>query len=439
MSVPKLPLAACALLATLAACSKSSPDGGAAARPLTIWWFQWDPATGLQELGREFEQETGIAVEVRQIPLNSYQEQVFLEFGNRETQFDIVIGDSQWIGRGATKGLYEELTGWLPTVVELDSIHPRAARYLCEYPEGSGRWYAAPCETDAVGLAYRKDWFEDPQERASFLEEYGRELAVPTTWQEFRELAAFFQRPEQKRYGCVFPTGRAYDALTMGFQNLLWAFGGRWHAEDSNAVVGHLNTPETAAAVEFFRELIALGPNGAGNLDYGEALEAFTNDSTAMILNYFAFFPGIQAKYGERVGFALVPGKDGRRVASLGGQGLSISTRIPAQRKEMAKKFIAWFLQRSTQEKWIEKPAGFTANIEILKSPDFRAQTPYNEPFADSIDSMRDFWNVPVFNELLNVTQKHLGQAIDGELPVQAALDQLAAEKERILREAGLL
>jgi hypothetical protein len=52
---------------------------------------------------------------------------------------------------------------------------------------------------------------------------------------------------------------------------------------------------------------------------------------------------------------------------------------------------------------------------------------------------MRDFWNVPVFNELLNVTQRYLGQAIDGELPVKDALGKLAAEKERILKEAGLL
>ena len=134
-----------------------------------------------------------------------------------------------------------------------------------------------------------------------------------------------------------------------------------------------------------------------------------------------------------------MPGKDGKRVASLGGQGLSISSRIAPERKELAKKFIAWFLQRKVQEKWITKPAGFTANTEILKSPAFRAQTPYNAPFADSIDTMRDFWNVPVYNELLNVTQKYIGQAIDGELPTKEALDKLAAEKERILKEAGLL
>jgi len=424
-------------LALLVACSSESSAGSA--NVLTIWWFQWDPATGLGELGQEFETETGITVNVRQIPLSSYQDQVFLEFGNDPTAFDIVIGDSQWIGRGASKGLYEELTDWLPTVVDLDSIHPRAARYLCEYPAGSGRWFAAPCETDASGLAYRKDWFEDPAEQAAFQQRYGYDLAVPETWEQFRDVAEFFQRPDEKRYGCALTTGRAYDGLTMGFQNVLWAFGGKWHAEDSNAVVGHLNTPETAAAVEFFAELISLGPNGADNLDYGEGLEAFTNGSTAMLVSYFAFFPTIQAQYGERVGFSVVPSKDGRRVASLGGQGLSISAKIPGERKDMAKQFIAWFLQREVQEQWITKPAGFTANTEILSSAEFRALTPYNGPFADSIDAMQDFWNVPAFNELMSVSQKYIGLAVDGEMDTMEALDKLAEEKERILRENGLL
>lgn len=425
------------LFLTLAACSKSG--GADEVRPVTVWWFQWAPATGLQELGDEFKKETGIGVTVRQIPLDSYQDQVFQEFVGNETKFDIVVGDSQWIGRGATKGLYEELTSWLPTVVDMKSIHARAARYLCEYPENSGHWFAAPCETDAIGLAYRRDWFELPQNKADFKERFGRELTVPKTWEEFREVAQFFYRPADRRYGCAFPTGRAYDALTMGFQNLLWSFGGRWHAEGSNQVVGELNTPGTVAAVEFFKTLIKLGPNGGQNFGYDKVLEAFLNDSTAMICNYFAFFPTIQEKLGRRVAFAVVPGHDGTRVASLGGQGMSISTKIAPERKELAKKFIAWFLQREVQEEWITKPAGFTANTEILASAEFRKLTPYNAPFADSIDTMRDFWNVPVFNELLNVTQKYLGQAIDGEMPTQDALDALAKEKERILKEAGLL
>jgi len=435
---PLLRLLVPAALVLLPACS-----GEAAPEPaddgITIWWFQWAPADGLQELSQEFTKETGVSVKVEQIPLSSYQDKVFLEFGSSHTKFDMVVGDSQWIGRGATRGLYLELTDWLPTVIDLSSVHPRAARYLCEYPEGSGRWYAAPCETDAVGLAYRKDWFEDPAEKEAFQKRFGRELAVPKTWEEFRDVATFFQRPDQKRYGCVLPTGRAYDALTMGVQNLLWAFGGKWHADDSRHVVGYLDTPQSAQAVDFFRDLVKLGPHGSANLDYGEVLEDFTNGSTAMLLNYFAFFPGIYEKFGDEVGFAVVPGEKGKRVASLGGQGFSISTKIPREKQELCKRFLAWFLRRETQEQWITKPAGFTADAAILHSQEFRSKTPYNGPLADSIDTMQDFWNVPVYNQLLNAAQRYVGMAVDGEMETGAALHELAREQERILQEAGLL
>ena len=406
---------------------------------LEIWWFQWDPAQGLQELSADFTAETGIPVQVHAIPISDYQRQVFADFGNPRTSFDIVIGDSQWIGRGATRELYVELTDWLPTVVDLDTIHPRAARYLCEYPPGSGRWFAAPCETDAVGLCYRKDWFEDPAERAAFQTRFGRELAVPATWTEFREVAEFFHRPDERRYGAAMLTGRDYDSLTMGFQHALWAFGADWGDRETFQVKGVLDTPRAVEALEFYKSLVALGPRDAANLDYGKVLEAFQNGSAAMAINYFAFFPGLDAAMGEQVGFAQIPEHEGRRIASLGGQGLSISTKISPERQEMAKRFIAWFLQRKVQEQWITKPAGFTANTEILSSKAFREATRYNAPFADSIDNMRDFWNVPAFNELMSTAQQRIGEALDGVITSQEALTKLADEHERILRDEGLL
>jgi len=432
----------------LAACGKdktSAPStsgaSGSGAKPssagsITVWWFQWAPADGLAELGKDFEAETGIAVNVEQIPLSSYQDKAFLEFGGSRTRFDILIGDSQWIGRGATKGLYLELTDWLPSVVDLKTIHPRAAKYLCEYPGGSGKWFAAPCETDAIGLAYRKDWFEDPGEKAAFQQKYGRELTVPQTWEEFRDVAQFFQRPEEKRYGCAMPSDRAYDGLTMGVQNVLWAFGGMWHEEGSTKVAGFLDTQGTVDAIEFFRELMKLGPKGAERLDYGQVLEAFTNGSTAMLLNYFAFFPDLAKKMGDKVGFFAMPKNGTRRYASLGGQGFSISTKTPPAQQELAKKFIAWFLQEPTQQEWVKKPGGFTANAAILKSDAFKAASPYNAAFAQSMDIVQDFWNVPVYNELIASTAQQLGEALDGKKSSKDALAALAAEHEKILSQA---
>src|SRR5262252_2838918 len=116
---------------SMAACKKDEAPSGAQAaaagdkkapRAVTIWWAQWAPADGLQELGQDYEKETGVAVKVHQIPWSNYQDQVFLNFGNKTTTFDIVVGDSQWLGRGATGKLYLDLTDWLPTVVDLKTI-----------------------------------------------------------------------------------------------------------------------------------------------------------------------------------------------------------------------------------------------------------------------------------------------------------------------------
>jgi multiple sugar transport system substrate-binding protein len=446
-------LCAIFLLVGLGCTQQSTPESNK--KTITIWWAQWDPAVGLQELGNRFEQETGIAVKVHQIPWQSYQDQVFLNFGNNKTDFDIVIGDSQWIGRGATRDLYLDLTDWLPSATDMSKIHPRAAKYLCEYPADSGKYYAAPCETDAVGFVYRKDWFENDQEKTSFKKKYGRELSVPNTWTEFRDIAEFFYRPDDKLYGCALLTGRGYDSLTMGFQMFMWGFGGSWGDPKTFQTDGHVNKPEVAASLALFKSLIASGPNGASNFDYGKTYEAFVNGSTAMSMNYFAFYPGIVKQMGDKAGFFMVPqtsateivnlgGKQveittsNRRVVSLGGQGFSISTKVSTEQQDLAKKFIGWFLQTKNQQEWITKDAGFTANTDILQTTAFQQATPYNKPFAESLDFVQDFWNVPVYNELLAVSQRYLGEAIDGVRPTQEALNLLAKEHDQIFKDAGL-
>jgi multiple sugar transport system substrate-binding protein len=428
-----------AAFSLLPSCSRDEATDESEAKGITIWWAQWAPADGLQELGEEFEKETGIAVHVHQISWSSFQDQVFLNFANNQTDFDIVVGDSQWIGRGATEGLYEELTDWLPTAVDMKTLHPRAKQYLCEYPAGSGRYFAAPCETDAVGFAYRKDWFEDPNEKMAFVARYGRDLAPPETWEEFREVAEFFTRPSEKKHGCALLTGRGYDSLTMGFQQFLWSFGGSWGDEKTFQVQGHLNGPEAVAALTFMKSLLRYAPKGAENLNYSKTKEAIENGSTAMAMDYFAFFPDLSAKMGEKVGFFRLPSKDGRRAVSLGGQGFSVSAKTTPAKQELAKQFIAWFLTRDVQEKWITKPAGFTAHTEVLASSAFRDATPYNGPLADSLDDMKDFWSVPVYNKLLASAQKCVGQALDGASEPKEALDRLADEHEKEFRRAGLL
>ncbi len=426
-----------------AGCGGEKPGGGVAgAGELSIAWAQWQPADALDALAKDFTKETGVRVTVSQTPWPGYKDKMFVEFSKRSDRHDIVVGDSQWLGEGATKGHYLEITDWLPAHVDLSKISPSALRFFCEYPAGSGRYYAAPCETDAVGFAYRKDWFEDPKEKEAFHEKHGRELAPPETWDEFRDVASFFTRPDAKRYGCAILTGRSYDAATMGFQQLMWAYGGSYGDPKTFEVEGLLNSPETLAAMEFYRSLLAFSPKGGSNYAYEDCTQNFSNGLTAMTMNYFAFYPQMVKDLGEeKVGFFVVPGvrrEDGavRRAVSLGGQGFSIVSYASDAKKELAKRFIEWFSKKEQQEKWVAL-GGFTANDEVLKSAAFAAASPYNAAFAASLPYLQDFWAVPEFGELVAGTQKYFGQAIDGAMEPKAALDALAKEHEEIFRRAG--
>jgi multiple sugar transport system substrate-binding protein len=288
-----------------------------------------------------------------------------------------------------------------------------------------------------MGWAYRKDWFEDPVEKAAFKKEFNRELAVPQTWDELKAVAEFFSRPDKKRYGNVLITGRGYDDIVMGFEQVLYAFGGSWADAKTQKVEGALDSADAVRALDYFKGLLKYAPPGGSKLGYGEALEPFVNNSTAMLMNYFAFFPDLAKKMAGKVGFFAMPRQGDRRFASLGGQGFSISNKVSAPQQDLAKKFIAWFLRVDTQKQWVQKPGGFTANAEILKSDEFKKASPYNAAFAESMDIAQDFWNVPAYNELIAATAQELGEALDGKKSSRDALTQMAAEHAKILGQAA--
>lgn len=402
---------------------------------LRIWWAQWAPADSLQTLAKAYTAQTGVEVKIHQIPWPKFQDQVFQEFGKRQTAFDIVIGDSQWLGRGATRKLYLELSDWLPKAVDLSKLHPLAVQYLAEYPSGSKKYWAAPCETDAVGFSYRKDWFESDVEQAAFEKRFSRKLAAPKTWQELKDIADFFQRPKEKKYGVALLTGRGYDELVMGFEQVLYAFGGSWGDFKTHKVAGYLDGPEAIASLDFFKSLLASSPPGGSKLNFGEVLEPLENGTVAMAMNYFAFFPKLARTMGDKVGFFSMPSHNGKRVSTLGGQGLSISKKTSPAQQEAAKKFIAWFLQDIQQKKWTLLPGGFTANSAILKSDEFKSAAPYNAAFSESMDVLQDFWNVPAYNELLAAVVQQVGESLDGSKTSKQALTALAKEHEAILKD----
>lgn len=413
-------------------------------KELTILWAEWDPATYLAELVKDYEVEAGVKVTVKQEPWGSFGDVVSKEWAAKGTAFDMVVGDSQWLGQGASQGHYVNLTDFMTETGLKDTVTPGTLTYYGEYPTGSGQYWAFPTEGDANGMAYRMDLLEDPDEMAAFKAKYGYDLAVPETWAQFMDIAKFFTRPDEGLYGAAIYTQKDYDAITMGFQNVMWGFGGNW-ADENNDPRGSINNEGAVQALEFYRELwTCCAPPGSSNIFFPEVNNYMIGGQTVFGMNYFAFFPALANpatnEYADVTGYFSMPaGPTGERFAALGGQGVSINAYLPPERIEASKKFIEWFGKEDVQAKWADL-GGYTCNINVLASPEFLEVAPFNAAFAESMQMVKDFWNVPVYGELLTVAQRELhAYIVGGEGTAQERLDIIANEHFKILSDAGLV
>lgn len=420
------------------------PPAAPAVAELNILWAQWSPADYLQQIADMYEQETGVKVNVIQEPWGSFGDRFFTEMAAKGDAWDMVIGDSQWLGQGATQGHYLELTDFLKSTGIADTVTPATLTYYGEYPTGSGKYWAYPTEGDADGWAYRKDLFEDPAEQAAFKEEYGYDLKVPETYDQLMDIAKFFTRPDKGLYGVAIYTQKDYDAITMGVENTMFSWGAQWQDENNN-VLGVVNSDKAIEAVQFYRDLYeCCQVPGLSNAFYTETNDAMISGQAVMIMNYFAFFPALANPginpYADKVGFFPNPaGPYGDRFAALGGQGMSVIAYISPERQQAAKDFIEWFAQEEIQAKWAEL-GGYTCNSKVLQSDAFLKATPFNPAFAETMTFVKDFWNIPVYGELLEVTQRELSAFIvEGKGTAKETMDKIATEHDKTLREAGFI
>lgn len=406
-------------------------SSAAYAQELTIFWAEWDPANYLQELVNEYEAETGVVVTVETTPWSDFQTKAFTEFNAHGTAYDLIVGDSQWLGAASEAGHYVDLTDFFNENNLGEVMAPATVKYYAEYPGNSGRYWAVPAEGDAVGWSYRKDWFEDPAEMAAFKAKYGYDLAPPVDWQQLRDIAEFFNRPDEGRYGIAIYTDNSYDAMAMGFENALFSFGGELGDPETYVVDGFINSPKAVAALEAYRELYGFTPPGWAKTFFVENNQAITEGLAAMSMNYFAFFPALLNEstnpHAANTGFFANPaGPGGDQFAALGGQGISIVSY--SENQEAAYDFLRWFIKDETQKRWAEL-GGYTASAAVLESQEFRTATPYNEAFYQTMFRVKDFWAVPEYAELLGQLNNRIyPYIVGGEGTAQEVLDALAGD-----------
>jgi multiple sugar transport system substrate-binding protein len=432
------------VLVALISCGVRAAVGPNPKVTLTFIWHAGDRANLLQKIARQYTDETGVEIKAVLPPMtNEWYQRIADEFARKGSAFDLVVFDSQNMSEFASQGHVIRLNDLLKRSRNISAadFDPSALKRYAEYPEGSENIYALPINQDCMGLVYRRDLFDDPKEKAAFKAKYGYDLAVPETYDQLRDIAEFFTRPDQKLFGIALYGSEDYDACTSAFLNLFWSFGAElWDPKTSKAE-GYINSPRAKKALAFFKSLFAFAPPEFQDAYVPKVNKAVKGGQVATAIQWYYFFNELLADTAPppRLAFAALPDeKDAagkmHRFVMVGGQGVSISNY--SKHKEEAWKFLEWFMSRPQQWKWVEG-GGMTGVAAILKDSKFLAATPPNKTFPFSMSLTKDYWHLPTYPQLLQSLQHYVHAAITGQLSPDEALEACAAEQGRILQASA--
>ncbi|TYB83256.1 extracellular solute-binding protein [Maritimibacter fusiformis] len=364
---------------------------------------------------------------------------------DREIKQDIAAGTLDWcVGSNHTSfapqygNIYRDLNELLDPAV-LAEFQPLAL----ENSTVDGRLVQLPRHSDISNLYYQKSLYEDEDNKAAFLAEYGYELAPPDTWDQVKDQALFFANPPDF-YGTQY-VGKD-EAITGRFYEMLVANGGALFDEDWNPT---FNSPEGVMTVQWFKDLYDAGAVPAGVMNYlwDDTGAGFASGTVALNLDWAgwaAYFNDPDAsQVAGNVGLVRAPkGAAGIRSGWSGSHTFSITE--SCDNPEAAASFITFLTDHDRQ--MVEARTGLLPTRQsvwdavkaefLAEGNEFQAMV--SETYAQSM--AEDAFTPPLIEPWIEVSNEiwpALQAAILGEKSIQDALDDAAEAAGEIMEDAG--
>lgn len=354
-------------LMALAGCSPSSSSvespasdepSDANAQSLTVL-VEGGGLAQLQPVADVFKEETGVAVELVELPYPGLYDRIQSELGSGAVSFDVAALDAIWLSAFAD--------GMTPLD---DLMTPEVTgdlfAGLVSEAQVSGSFVGMPIWTNAEIVFYRTDLWEDPAEQSAFEEEYGYELAPPATWEEFTDMAEFFTR-DTDGDGVV----DLYGTDVKGAVETEWLATVSQAGEKSMVVDlandrVTLDSPEHLAALDYYTSLLPFSPDGAASIDWGASQNLFYQGQTAMIRFWGHAYTGTpedSVVYGKVGAAPMIAGPGG--VGAVPGAWY-LSVPKATDKQDLAKEFIQFAYENNelSMTSWL----GLAARVSAFDS-----------------------------------------------------------------------
>lgn len=324
------------------------PVASAQEDELTFWMkrsFVEASNTAIEERVAQFEEETGITVNLEIIPYEDALPRwsAAIESGNLP---DVSFFGYQEVGQFYQQDLLLDVSD---LVAEIQEENGDMTESLVNAVTFDDTQWSVPFWSESTVMYYRTDLFE-----AAGLE------GAPETWEEFLEYATVLTDPAAGVYGAGFGIGRGNSDSEWWFRDLLWSHGAFLFDETGTSAA--INSEEGTLVfnwIESFFNTANVTPPGVIGWDDGGNNQAYLSGQSAMVINVGSIYYALvndRPDLLEVTGIGLVPGgPEGRYIAGISN---NLGIFAGSDNHEQAKQLIAYMLDAEWQAEWVET-AGF--------------------------------------------------------------------------------
>ncbi len=433
----------------------------------------------VEDYAPEWEAMTGADVQLQQFAFGELYEKMITAFETGSIDYDVLIFPADWAGDFMAPGYLEPMPQAILDSVDLADVIPLYADRIIAW--GDTR-YALPYDGDSHMLYYRKDLVNpDSPYAADFEAQYGYPLDEPQNWNQYYDIAEFFNGMDVETAGEMVPIYGLAEAQKRNTQ-AYWVYlshaagyaktpGNPCFFFDCADMTPEVNNPGFVRALEEYVASRALGPEEminwdvadtrvqfpAGisvfNVDWGDVGPISYNPDASVIVGQtgFAPLPGGSEYWDSTQDMWVTPEGGVNRAPFIAFGGWIISVAADSDVKDAALDFAAFMARPELVQLLATQPdTGINPSRYSQLNPDDvsgwvaagfdeAGAVDYVTAIADGISDPNAVLDLRVRGsaEYLSALDTEVARALVGELTAQEALDNVATQWNEITDRLG--
>lgn len=369
--------------------------------------------TGLWDYVAEWEEMTGIDVEISEMDLGTLQTQASTFFAAESSDIDLlytyVALTAEWANAGYLCDIEEYLTP------EEWAAFSDGALNCVRY---NGHIYGLPYFY-SIRLFYSN---MDLLEEAGYTE-------PPKNWDEFLEIAKACTDPSNDQYGVLLGLA-SNDNCCLSYQDFCALYGQTLVSSENEILFNNEKGVDALAKFVELNDNGVIDPASYGVASGPERRARFLTGKVAMTWEWAALMPMIEEQGTFKAKLALTPAIE-TSAALTGSEGLAVSEF--SENKYWAVELLKYLTSDDVQSRYAKTSGFFPVKTAVFNDPNVLALSSAMVAANEQAQYPTFRWAAPYYSEAITSLGTHVFAALNGDETPKDALDTAAAEVQNII------